>query len=98
MRFCPYEDILTTGHQQGVSNLIVPGSGDPVFDTVEDNPFETKRERQNREVKLLLEKVPYEFIGMKGFEFRDDAAKNTGLQKDRGGGRHRTALDRFYRR
>lgn len=97
MAFCPYEDILTTGHQNGVSNLIVPGSGDPVFDTVEDNPFETKKERQNREVRCLLEKVPYELIGKKGFEFAEVEAESPVSQKSRESGKRRSALDRFYR-
>lgn len=97
MAFCPYEDILTTGHQNGVSNLIVPGSGYPMFDTIEDNPFETKKERQNREVRCLLEKVPHELIGMKGFEFIEASAESTEPQKGGENRKSRTALDRFYR-
>eukprot|EP00866_Antonospora_locustae_P000853 jgi/Antlo1/853/1964 len=97
MMFCPYEDILTTGHSNGVSNLIVPGSGYPVFDTIEDNPFETKKERQSREVRCLLEKVPYEFIGVKGFEFTEADAEIPEPQKSGENRKRRTALDRFYR-
>lgn len=63
--YCPFEDILTVGHNRGVSNIIVPGSGDPSFDSYEESPFRSKRDRQEIEVRRLLEKVPYKLIHLK---------------------------------
>jgi len=57
VRFCPFQDILTVGHNAGLSSLLVPGSGEPNFDSNEADPFENKKRRQEREVKGLLDKV-----------------------------------------
>lgn len=65
MKFCSYEDILTLGTNEGINNLIIPGSGNPIFDSYEDTPFYTKKQRSEMEVKRLLEKIPYTFIGQK---------------------------------
>ena len=45
------------GHSKGLSSLLVPGSGEPNFDSSEADPFENKRMRREREVKGLLDKV-----------------------------------------
>ena len=63
IEFQPFEDILTVG-SDGIYSLLVPGAGDPNYDTFEDNPFITKKQRQAREVTKLLEKIPYELIGV----------------------------------
>lgn len=62
LQFKTYEDILTIGHAKGVSNIIIPGAGDPTYDTFEDSPFITTRQKQDREIKKLLDKIPYTFI------------------------------------
>lgn len=62
MRFCPFQDILTIGHSAGLSSILVPGSGEPNFDSSEADPFENKKARREREVKGLLDKVRRSFI------------------------------------
>lgn len=62
IRYVPYEDILGVGHSKGVSSLIIPGSGEANFDSLEANPFETTTQRQQAEVKGLLNKLPADTI------------------------------------
>ncbi|KAI0327740.1 BING4CT-domain-containing protein [Cubamyces sp. BRFM 1775] len=57
VRFCPFQDILAVGHSAGVSTILVPGSGEPNFDSSEADPFENKKARREREVKSLLDKI-----------------------------------------
>jgi len=56
-RFTPFQDILTIGHAAGLSSILIPGSGEPNFDSREADPFENKKARREREVKSLLDKV-----------------------------------------
>ncbi|KAF9611743.1 hypothetical protein IFM89_034926 [Coptis chinensis] len=62
LHFQPYEDVLGIGHSMGISSILVPGSGEPNFDTWVANPFETSSQRREKEVHALLDKLPPETI------------------------------------
>lgn len=65
LEFCNHEDILSIGHMNGISSIVIPGSGDPVYDSMEVSPFMSAEQRKNVEVRKLLEKIPADMIGLK---------------------------------
>ena len=62
VRFTPFDDTLGVGHARGFETLIVPGAGEPNYDSREADPYESKRRRREREVNSLLDKVPMDLI------------------------------------
>lgn len=64
VKFVPFEDILGVGHQNGFSSLIIPGSGEANFDALELNPYETAKQRQELEVRSLINKLSPDTISL----------------------------------
>ena len=64
VRFCPFEDILCAGHSHGLSSIVVPGAGEPNYDSFESDPFMNTRQRREVEVQSLLSKLSHEMIGL----------------------------------
>ncbi len=54
LAFVPFEDIVGMGTNKGFSSIIVPGSGVPFYDTFENNPFESKKQKREALVHKLL--------------------------------------------
>lgn len=64
LSFVNYQDYLGICHEKGFQSIVVPGAGEPNFDSFEVNIFANKRQRQEKEVKSLLEKIPWQSISM----------------------------------
>ena len=62
LEFCPYEDVLGIGSKKGFESILAPGAGEPNPDSWQYNPFQTKKQRAETEVRMLLEKAPVDTI------------------------------------
>jgi hypothetical protein len=72
------------GHSLGVSSIIVPGSGEPNFDSFEANPYQTNKQLRESTVHSLLEKLQPEMISLNPTVVgKVDTASRAVIEKER---------------
>jgi len=82
--FVPYEDYLGIGTNKGFSQIVVPGSGEANFDSFSNNPYETAKQKQTSEIKMLLEKIPASMITLDPNNLnKTDPRSQSIIQKER---------------
>jgi U3 small nucleolar RNA-associated protein 7 len=64
VRFRPYDDVLAIGHAGGLASIIVPGAGEPNYDSRAADPFQAKKARREAEVVALLDKLAPSMISL----------------------------------
>lgn len=62
MTFSCLQDVLGIGHTGGVSTILVPGTGEPNYDSMVADPFQGRKARREAEVHNLLEKLQPDMI------------------------------------
>jgi len=62
LQFCPYEDMVGLGLSRGYQSIVVPGCGEANVDSFAPNPLETPKHTGERNVRMLLDKLPPESI------------------------------------
>ncbi|KAJ8609035.1 hypothetical protein CTAYLR_008702 [Chrysophaeum taylorii] len=83
-RFRPFEDALLLGHAAGCDSILVPGSAEPNYDSLEgQNPYRAPKARRSLTVRALLDKLPPETISLDDFLVGKVARDPAQLEKDR---------------
>merc|ERR1712136_537356 len=94
IRFCPFEDVLGIGSKKGVTTILVPGAGEANPDSWQYYPYQTKKQRAETEVRMLLKKCQPETIALdpdilakldqnKIEELDEEKLKRVGFKPDR---------------
>ena len=56
------QDVLAAGHSDGLSTMLVPGAGEPNYDSRVADPFQGRKARREQEVAQLLDKLQPDMI------------------------------------